>query len=1478
MPGEGGDQNDDLDADRVDDSMANFIANAIRDEGHSTSDGGTGSDDAATRARDALIEDAEIVDPGPLDPSNPAREGGASTIDDVRIRVATDVRERQSPDEWIDPPPTDDRRLVAPTASSMPRPPVSPLSTGTAPVEGLRVPPPTPPLIPVPTRPFEPPQIDIPRLFDTTARDAPEPIVAQPPAAKRVEVPKPPPVPISADPLPGPAVAPKPPPVPITPAVAPKPPPVPISADPPPKPVVAPKPPPVPVTPIPEPTPVVKPAPVAKAPRAPEPPVTTPVEPVKAPPFTTKPEPEPVQARAVEPEPTPEPPAPPVITPAVATPTAPPAAPVKPPPFATKPTAPPAPTEPTKAPPFATRATPARADESPAPPQAPAKRRAPFGIGRSEQPSETPSETPTPPPSEPARAEPTPPPERLGVPTAPTALPMTTPPRSTEPPSAPPASPFRTRGEVPVPPRESAPEPPRTERKRPFGRRTATPPEVTAPEVTASAPAAPPVAPPSAQIPAAPAPMPKPAPEPPKPAPEPPKPPSEPPKATPAAPPAPPPTAAPRKPKKKPKEASPTPPPTPAPEPTPPAREPELVGAASVRRVDGRVFAAAPPRTRGADAPFRGVLVALRTLLRQRRRVLLSVVAVALGVGYLAGSLSLLQRVSNGLAVQSGAGTEKADLVVEGAISTDTPLEQVRRLVSDSLAEPLRSIPGVAAVSPRIEGNAQIIGANGIAVVGLGLTERPIGANWPSDQGLNPYHLLAGGAPPVEPTDVVIDQTSATKARVAVGGSIVIVTKTSQRTYRVTGLVSDTNKIAGSTLALFEESSSRELLDFAGDDSALAIRLAKGTSRDATENRIRQILPGLTEVTDGATYTEHRQTALAKSFALIRILLAGFAGLALVVGAFTVANSMALLFDHRRRGFALLRLIGAAPSQLVGAALGEAVIAGVGAGGLGLGFGLGMGWAIERAVSSLGTPIPMAGSGLTWWIPLLAVGVGMLITVLTALAPARLASTTAPVQAVTGTEGAGLDRDRRATMVRRVVWIAIVTVGAAAIGWSIGGASSAPLAAAIGAGAAIVLAALPPALSAVVGRITTQLIGRSKALRTMSALRSRQARTRAAATTAALLLAVAVVVGLSVLSTSFVASITRQVHHGVKADLVVDSATFTRGGLSAELLPRLRSIPGVADVSGLRNGGEVTINRQQVRVGGVDGASVFRLLDLEVKGTTPDSLGDNGLAVSTETARNANLHVDSVVPVTFANGNTVSLRVTAIYNSQLSLLLGGAIVDSAVVAAQLPQSVDIIAFVGLVDRAGNETKAEVTRVSKEFGAASVTTPDKFVTERTKLLRGFSRVIQWMVLFSVAHTHRRREHAATQRQRAPSRDRDAPHRRCHPSPGAPTRDDRSGCTFDRRHDPRSGSGWRCRLRGRQGAGLVRPRHGFGPVDDPHRRHDCLGRIHVGRRDGSGAPGCWNSPAGCNQRPPRHRTLATPPPRSLDSHVSPCGQVP
>ncbi|MCB1256797.1 MAG: FtsX-like permease family protein, partial [Microthrixaceae bacterium] len=75
------------------------------------------------------------------------------------------------------------------------------------------------------------------------------------------------------------------------------------------------------------------------------------------------------------------------------------------------------------------------------------------------------------------------------------------------------------------------------------------------------------------------------------------------------------------------------------------------------------------------------------------------------------------------------------------------------------------------------------------------------------------------------------------------------------------------------------------------------------------------------------------------------------------------------------------------------------------------------------------------------------------------------------------------------------------------------------------------------------------------------------------------------------------------------------------------------------------------------------------------------------------------------------------------------------IVNRSLLSAQVPKSIDIA---GLVSVSGDVSKVRpaIEEVATSFGVKSVLAPDDFVSSRSELLRGFERVIQWMLLFTL----------------------------------------------------------------------------------------------------------------------------------------------
>jgi putative ABC transport system permease protein len=723
----------------------------------------------------------------------------------------------------------------------------------------------------------------------------------------------------------------------------------------------------------------------------------------------------------------------------------------------------------------------------------------------------------------------------------------------------------------------------------------------------------------------------------------------------------------------------------------------------------------------------------LPALLRQRRRLILAALAIAIGVGYLAGALGLLNRIGSGLDDLANAAADDADLVIEGGVAYESELEQVRRLVPASLVDTVAGIEGVASVSHRLEDVAYLVDVYGEPVVPLGLTEQPLAVNWPEDPEIVEYAFLRGG-PPENSGEIAIDARSAERAGVDVGDRITIAGKGPVAGYQVSGVIdpAELDLPEGSSLAVLETDAARTVFDRPLDDNRVAIVVEPGADVDEVAAQVRALLPPGIEVVDGETAALHQQEGLTRSFTLVRALVSAFGVLALLVGMSTVANSLGLLHAERRQLYASFRLVGARRGQLRRAAMGEAMLLAVVSSVVGIPLGLMFAWLIERALGSLGTAVPTSGPVLTWQVALWAVGLGVAATAVAAWRPVSRACDVAPVEAVSPEHPERHDRrwPRAVVVLSQVIVAVAVAVGVGALlRWS---PSSVAVVGALAAVGVVLVGTVPWVLSRLVALAIAVAPFRPRPLRRIAARDAVRSPRRTAFTAVAVLLAVSVVAGLAVFLSSFTRSLDQQVGGLVTADLVVDSGTFTRGGLPGDLLERLAGTAGVEGVSGWQLG-RGTVDGQAVRLTGLDGDTALEVVSPRWQGDPPEALDGESVWVSEDLAREQGLELGSTVMVTFTSGGTEVLEVRGVYRSGAALL-GEMVADREVLLRQVPATVDIAA---LVRSDGTPAAAQaISETAAAYGVDRVLSPGEFIDSRAALLRGFQRVILWMLLFTL----------------------------------------------------------------------------------------------------------------------------------------------
>ena len=168
------------------------------------------------------------------------------------------------------------------------------------------------------------------------------------------------------------------------------------------------------------------------------------------------------------------------------------------------------------------------------------------------------------------------------------------------------------------------------------------------------------------------------------------------------------------------------------------------------------------------------ISITARSLWARKRRLVATLLAVGLGVAFLAGTLLLsdtLRANFDRLFTQANGST---DVVLRGATKVGTELGPGARTgVGADLLQRVRDVPGVADAQPYLEGYGQLLGRDGKPIGGNGPPTRA--ANWISDPALNPYRLVQGHAPRAD-DEVVINRGAARTGHLALGATTTLLT------------------------------------------------------------------------------------------------------------------------------------------------------------------------------------------------------------------------------------------------------------------------------------------------------------------------------------------------------------------------------------------------------------------------------------------------------------------------------------------------------------------------------------------------------------------------------------------------------------------------------------------------------------------------------------------------------------------------------
>ena len=204
----------------------------------------------------------------------------------------------------------------------------------------------------------------------------------------------------------------------------------------------------------------------------------------------------------------------------------------------------------------------------------------------------------------------------------------------------------------------------------------------------------------------------------------------------------------------------------------------------------------------------------------------------------------------------------------------------------------------------------------------------------------------------------------------------------------------------------------------AGEVTTINVAAEDGVAPADLVRRIRRVVPPELQVRTGDAAADETAADINEQIGgFLTPALLAFAGAALLVGAFIIFNTFTITVAERTREFALLRTLGATRAQILGAVAIEALAIGLAASALGLLLGLAFAKGLASMFEAVGLGLPTGGAELAPRTIAASLLVGVGVTQLAALAPARRATRVAPIAALQGQE-------QQSTRRRWAPWIA----------------------------------------------------------------------------------------------------------------------------------------------------------------------------------------------------------------------------------------------------------------------------------------------------------------------------------------------------------------------------------------------------------------------------------------------------------------------
>ena len=733
---------------------------------------------------------------------------------------------------------------------------------------------------------------------------------------------------------------------------------------------------------------------------------------------------------------------------------------------------------------------------------------------------------------------------------------------------------------------------------------------------------------------------------------------------------------------------------------------------------------------------------ALKGLFSRKLRTVLTSLAIVLGVAMISGTYVLTDSIDGAFDQIFSDIRQGSDVVISGKSAFDLSDGSgvTEPTLEESLLDEVRELPGVAQAEGSVDSDStSLIGDDGKAIVYGGAPNLGFSIA-DGDSLFNPLRLVGGTWP--GPNEIVIDSGVADKEDFAIGDEIGVQVEGPVERLRVSGIVefgSDLS-IGGATLAGFDLATAQRLFAKEGRLDEIAVAGTQGVPEADLVAQVREILPATAQARSGVLQAAEDAAETNEFISFLRGFLLAFAGIALFVGSFVIANSLSITIAQRTREFATLRTLGASRRQVLTSIIVEALVVGFVASLIGLALGLALASGLFELFDAVGFTLPNTGLLFEPRTVVVALLVGVLVTLVASLRPALRATRVPPIAAVR--EGATLPPARFARF--RAAGAALTAVaGFGALFYGLFGSGLGTTQVLIWMGLGALLIFLGVALfssrvvrpmAQVLGWPATRIGGAAGLLARDNSRRNPQ---RTASTAAALMIGLALVTLVATLAAGIVSTFKGAVNDLFTGDYAI-TAQNNFSPIPTGAAETAAQVPGVTSVGNVRTGEARIFGSVEFATAVDPGTKDVIAMDwIDGSQDTLATLGDDGAFTDDGYAKDHDLQVGSEIPVTFPNGTTRTFVVKGIFDPPSGgSPFGPVTISAAAWDAEVPRPKNLYSFVKMTGGATDANQAALEAALADFPNAKASDRQTFIDRQISGLTSILNILYVLLALSI----------------------------------------------------------------------------------------------------------------------------------------------